>query len=152
MEPSSYTVLVVEDVEAIRKIIVTFLIGLGHVCVTAVDGVDALDKLKENKIDAVVADIKMPKMDGIMLTREISRQYPGIPIMIMTGFAEEYSAGDAVFAGAREFIQKPFSLDEFTIRFKKMLSDSKPLKAEKIEKNPDEDIHNLIKKLEAALK
>ena len=116
MESPKYTILVVDDEELIRNLIVTFLSGLGHLCVTATDGRDALNKLEGNKVDAIITDIRMPGMDGIFLTREISKQYPGLPIMVMTAFDEGYSVGTALSVGAREFIKKPFSLDEFAIR------------------------------------
>jgi len=121
MEPSKYTILVVDDEELLRNLIVTFLSKLGHSCVTAIDGVDALDKMKGNKIAAVVTDVKMPNMDGITLTSKISMQYPELPIMVMTAFEEEDTAGLAVCAGARDFIRKPFSLNEFSVRLHKMI-------------------------------
>ncbi len=152
MESSKYIILVVDDEELIRNLTVTFLSKLGHSCLTAVDGVDALDKMKENKIDVVITDIKMPNMDGITLTSEISIQYPRLPIMVMTAFDEEYSAGIAISAGAREFIKKPFSLEEFVIRLHKMINDSEALRRLKGEKNVDEDMQDLMKELEATLK
>lgn len=152
MESSKYKILVVDDEESIRNIIVTLLSKLGHSCVTAINGVDALDKMKGNKVDAVVTDIKMPEMDGITLASEILNQYPGLPIMVMTAFDEEYSAGVAISAGAREFIKKPFSLDEFGIRLNKMINDSETLRRRESEKNGDEDIHDLMDELEETLK
>ena len=140
MEPPKYTILVVDDEELLRNLIVTFLSKLGHSCVTAIDGVDALDKTKGNKIDAVVTDIKMPHMDGITLTSKISIQYPGLPIMIMTAFEEEDTAGLAVCAGARDFIRKPFSLNEFSVRLHKMINDSEAQRRMKREKDVDKDI------------
>ena len=128
METSKFTILAVDDEELIRRFIDTFLSRLGYSCVTAVDGIDALDKMKENKIDAVITDIKMPRMDGILLTKEISTKYPGVPVMVMTAFDEEYSAGTAISLGAREFIKKPFSPEEFAIRLNKMISDSEIMK------------------------
>jgi CheY-like chemotaxis protein len=151
-KPSRYTILVVDDEELIRNLVVTFLSKLGHSCLTAVDGVDALDKMKGNKIDAVITDIKMPNMDGITLTSEILTQYPDLPILVMTAFEQEYSAGIAISAGAREFIKKPFSLDEFAIRLHKMINDSETLRQLKNEKNVDQDMQGLMKKLEEALK
>jgi len=149
---SKYTILVVEDEELTRNMVVTFLSTLGHLCLTAVDGVDALEKMKENKINAVVTDIKMPNMDGITLTNEISMQYPGVPVMVMTAFEEEYSAGIAISVGAREFIKKPFSLDEFAIRLHKMINDSEALKRLKSPKGADEDMQDLMNELEEILK
>jgi CheY-like chemotaxis protein len=151
-ESLKYTILVVDDEELIRSLVVTFLSKLGHSCLTAIDGVDALDKMKGNKIDAVITDIKMPNMDGITLTSEISIKYPGLPIMVMTAFDEEYSAGIAISAGAREFIKKPFSLDEFAIRLHKMINDSKTLGRMKSEKDGDKDMQDLMNELEEALK
>ena len=152
MESSQYTILVVDDEELIRDLVVTFLSKLGHSCVTAIDGVEALEKIGGNKIDVVITDIKMPNMDGIILTREISRQYPELPVMVMTAFDEEYSAGIAISVGAREFIKKPFSLDEFAARLHKMINDSKVIKGMKSEKNVDENIEDLMDELEKTLK
>jgi CheY-like chemotaxis protein len=151
-ESSKYTILVVDDEESIRSLVVTFLSKLGHSCLKAIDGVDALDKMEGNKIDAVITDIKMPNMDGITLTSEISIKYPGLPIMVMTAFDEEYSAGIAISAGAREFIKKPFSLDEFAIRLHKMINDSETLRRLKGEKDGGKDMQDLMNELEEALK
>ena len=74
MESSKYTILAVDDEELIRNLMASFLSKMGYSCVTATDGLDALDKLKGNKIDAVVTDVKMPKMDGIDLTMAISKE------------------------------------------------------------------------------
>jgi len=149
MEFPKYTILVVDDEELIRKFIVTFLSQLGYSSVTAMDGADALDKMKENKIDAVITDIKMPKMDGIILTREISTQYPGVPVMVMTAFDEEYSAGTAISLGAREFIKKPFSPEEFAIRLNKMIGDSDTMKIVKSGKDADNDTQEFMDESEA---
>ena len=148
MKPSKYTILVVDDEEPLRNLIVTFLSKLGHSCVTATDGVDALDKMKGNKIDAAVTDIKMPNMDGITLTSKISIQYPELPVMIMTAFDEGDTAGIAICAGARDFIKKPFSLNEFSVRLHKMINDSEAQRRMKREKDVDKDIQKSINELE----
>ena len=148
MGPSKYTILVVDDEELLRNLIVTFLSKLGHSCVTAIDGVDALDKIKGNKIDAVVTDIKMPNMDGTILTSKISVQYPELPVMIMTAFDEGDTAGIAVCVGARDFIKKPFSLNEFSVRLHKMINDSEAQRRMKREKDVDKDIQKSINELE----
>ena len=152
MEIPKYRILVVEDDELTRNVIVNFLSKLGHLCNTAIDGVDALDKMKENKFDAVITDVRMPKMDGIVLTKEISKQYPELPIMVMTGFKEEYEAGTAIAGGAREFIIKPFSLSEFAIRLHKMINASETLLGRESEKDQDKNIHHLMNELGEMLK
>ncbi len=123
MKSSHYKVLVVDDEEPMRKLIVSLLSPRGHQCVTANNGREALDKIMETKFDALITDIAMPEMDGITLTKELSKHYQNIPVMVMTGYTEEYSAETAIASGAREFIKKPFSISEFLIRFDKMMRD-----------------------------
>ena len=125
MESTHYKILVVDDEEPIRKLIVSLLSPRGHQCVTANNGREALDKIMETKFDALITDIVMPEMDGIALTKELSKHYQNLPVMVMTGYTEEYSAETAIASGAREFIKKPFSISEFLIRFDKMMRDHK---------------------------
>jgi CheY-like chemotaxis protein len=120
---SKYRVLVVDDQEQIRNLIVTLLSEHGHQCVTAGNGSEALDKINQNKFDAVITDIVMPQMDGIALTKELLTLYPNLPIMVITGYSKGYPTELAITAGARDFIGKPFSNDEFIIRFNKMMGD-----------------------------
>jgi len=125
MESFFCKVLVVDDEEPIRKLIVTLLSKKGHECIAASSGLEALEKIKNSKFDAVIADVVMPKMDGLTLTRELSKQDQSLPVMVMTGHGNEYSAETAIALGAREFINKPFSISEFIIRFHKMMHDQR---------------------------
>ena len=119
----SYRVLIVDDEEQVRNLIVSLFSNYGHSCETAKDGIEALEKIKKNSFDSAVIDIVMPLMNGITLTKELVKLYPDLPIMIMTGHVHEHSAKSAIALGAREFIKKPFSIDEFIIRFDKMMHD-----------------------------
>ena len=80
-----------------------------------------MDKITENKCNAVITNVVMPEMDGIALTKELSKHYQSLPVMVITGHTEDYSAETAIASGAREFISKPFSITEFIIRFDKMM-------------------------------
>ncbi len=122
-EPSRYKVLVVDDEEPLRRLIIAILSRHGHQCLTAGNGVDALNKASQIKFDAVITDILMPEMNGIALTRELLGLDPKLPVMIMTGYSREYPTGLAIAAGARDFIGKPFRTDEFVLRFDKMMAD-----------------------------
>jgi len=124
----SYKVLVVDDEEGIRNLLVSLFSKCGHHCETAKDGAEALEKIRRNSIDAAVIDIVMPQMDGITLTKELLKLRPDLPVMIMTGHAHENSAESAIAAGAREFIKKPFSVHEFIVRFYKMMRDHETLR------------------------
>ena len=123
MESPHYTVLVVDDEEPIRKLIASILSLRGHQYVTANSGREALDKIVGAKFDAMITDVAMPEMDGLALTKEASTHYQNFPILVMTGYAEEYSPEVAMASGAREFIRKPFSVSEFLIRFDQMMRD-----------------------------
>jgi len=95
----------------------------GHQCLTANNGREALNKMMETRVDALIIDVVMPEMDGITLAEELSKDYKNLPVMIMTGHANENSAETAFISGAREFIKKPFSISEFLIRLDKMMRD-----------------------------
>jgi len=127
MQLSSYKVLVVDDDESMTNLIVSLLSQQGHQCTKAVDGAEALDKASRAKFNAVITDIVIPKIDGIALVRELIKRDHNLPVMVMTGYTDEYSARDAVAAGAREFITKPFSIVEFVTRFQRMMRDHETL-------------------------
>jgi CheY-like chemotaxis protein len=148
----SYKILIVDDEEPVSNFIVSLFSKYGYSCETAKDGIEALEIIKKNSFDSAVIDIVMPLMDGITLTRELVNLHPDLPIMVMTGHADEHSAESAIAAGAREFIKKPFSIDEFAIRLHKMINDSETLRQLKSEKNVDKDMQDLMNELEEALK
>lgn len=129
IKKGSYRVLIVDDEEMIRKFLCSLLPRYGHLCEVAKSGIDALEKIKSESFDAAVIDIIMPQMDGVALTEELLKLYSNLPIMLMTGHAQEQSAESAMAAGAREFIKKPFSVEEFIMRFDKMMRDDKEEKA-----------------------
>ena len=89
MESTHYKILVVDDEEPLRNLIVSMLSPKGHQCLTANNGREALDKMMETKFDALITDIVMPEMDGITLTKELSKHYQNLPVMVMIGYAED---------------------------------------------------------------
>ncbi len=125
MESIHYKILVADDDEPVRNLIVSLFSLRGHQCVTANNGCEALDKIMETKFDALIVDIAMPEMDGLTLIQELSKHDQNIPVMVMTGYTEEYSAETIIASGAREFIKKPFSISEFPVRFDMMMRDHK---------------------------
>jgi DNA-binding NtrC family response regulator len=82
--------------------------------VTAVPSADeALEKIKICDFDLLVIDVKMPKHDGIFLMREIRKNWPDIPIIVMSGYPTPETIADVFRLGAVQFIPKPFKPDEF---------------------------------------
>lgn len=114
-------VLVVDDDPSITNLVCTFLAGKGFLCDHATDGLEALRLCEEHTYAAIVSDVVMPGMNGLQLARELVKRNVDAPIMVMTGFGGENSAADALEAGAHEFIEKPFSLAVFDLRFQKMM-------------------------------
>ena len=123
LKTPTYNVLVVDDEEPVRKLIATLMSRRGHQCFQATDGVDALAKAKTIRFDAIITDIVMPKMDGMSLIKEVLVTSPGLPIMVMTGFKNDFTPAVAKATGARDTIAKPFSNMEFYAQFDKMMSD-----------------------------
>jgi len=74
---------------------------------------DALEKIKLYDFDLLVMDVKMPKHDGIFLMREIKKNWPDIPIIVMSGYPTPETIADVLKLGAIQFIPKPFKPDEF---------------------------------------
>lgn len=117
----SYRILIVDEEKMVGNLVFPVLSQKGYICEAAKDGIEALEKIKNDSLDAVVSDIVMPQMDGITLTKELLKLHANLPVMLMTGYSHE-SAESAIAAGAREFITKPFSIQEFIICFDKMMS------------------------------
>lgn len=83
---------------------------------TAVDGLDAIDRLKEHTVSIVVTDLKMPRMDGFSLLTFIMEHYPEIPVLIMTGYSTPEMERSAWEKGAVGYISKPFMINALAER------------------------------------
>jgi DNA-binding NtrC family response regulator len=123
MKTRKYKVLIVDDEPAMRDIIATLLSSDGHLCYTASDGIEALKRTEREYFDAVITDVVMPHMDGITLTKELLKRNPSLAVAVMTGFSNQYTAEDVDAAGASDFLNKPFAIDEFSSRFAEMMRD-----------------------------
>ena len=103
-----YTVLVVDDSSTTRQIEQTIFETDGYHVEIAQDGIDALDKLKSKHIDAIISDIKMPRMDGMVLLNNIrlNEDYANIPVVIVSGVYDPDVKKEFLDAGAQAFIIK----------------------------------------------
>ena len=86
---------------------------------TAVDGLEAVEKLKEHAVSLVVTDLQMPNMDGLTLLAHLSEQYPDIPVIIMTAYSSPNSKKSVLDGGAAGYIEKPFVVEDLA---KKIIS------------------------------
>lgn len=103
-------VLVVDDDEKIRQLLMDTLSALGYNTIGAPDGNEALSILKKREIDLVIADIRMPTMNGIDLLKAIKSSHPNLPVLIITGYDFNYAMDQAMEAGADGFLAKPFRI------------------------------------------
>ncbi len=116
------SVLVVDDEENIQKLARRLVRQEGYDCLVAPNGLEALKIMKKNEVDVVITDIAMPIMDGIELTKQIRETYSADVIM-MTGYFKDLSYEHAITKGAKDFIQKPFTTEEFQIRLKRVIKE-----------------------------
>jgi putative nucleotidyltransferase with HDIG domain len=105
-------VLVVDDEKFIRDILADFLSLEGYTVKTAQDGSAAVTELRNAPYDLVITDLKMPKLGGLDLLKEISTAYPETLTVIMTGFGTVETAIDAMKQGAYDYILKPFKAEQ----------------------------------------
>jgi two-component system cell cycle response regulator CpdR len=104
--------LVAEDDEAVRAFLEKAFELDGHEVHTAEDGAMALEVLaaQEGAFDLLLTDIQMPVMDGIALALSTVRDYPGLPILLMTGYANQRERAHGLESLVEDVIMKPFSL------------------------------------------
>lgn len=106
-------ILVVDDDHSVRSFTARALMIDGHTVEQADDGDIALEALAQNKgrFDLVLSDIRMPAMDGIEMAKNAARDYPGLKILLMTGYAEQRERADDLSAIIIDVVPKPFSLN-----------------------------------------
>jgi len=102
-------ILVVDDDAVVGKSFERVLSVKGYAVVTAHDGPEALEKINNERYDAVFTDIKMPGMSGIEVAERIKATRPWLPVVIVTGYGTEDNEARAKAAGVAEFLRKPLS-------------------------------------------
>jgi CheY-like chemotaxis protein len=107
-------ILIAEDEDALRDLVARALTEEGHDVTASADGAQALDLLggTVDPFDLLLTDIKMPVMDGIALALAAARDRPELPILLMTGYADQRERAHGLDALIHEVVAKPFSLAE----------------------------------------
>lgn len=118
----SYTVLVVDDEEPVRRLAVRMLTWTGYQALEASHGREALSTMEQHgdSIDLVLTDIKMPGMTGRELGAQVALRWPGKPVLYMSGFASEVFKGGLLEPGA-PFLSKPFTQDDLAAKIRVVL-------------------------------
>jgi putative two-component system response regulator len=141
-------ILVVDDDEAFRIMIQNVLRQTGFKCSLASCGAEALKVLDQETVDVVIADIHMPGMSGIDLTRMVRNKY-NADVIVLTGFVEDFRYEEIVDIGARDFIQKPVGVEELLVRIKRVIRE-RTLLSER--DRAESDLQRSLELLQRALK
>jgi len=105
-------VMVVDDERDFVEMLVLKLQATGRVVVAAYSGQECLERLRQNNIDVVFLDIKMPGMDGMDVLREIKRHYPLVEVVMLTGHGTIETAVAGMKMGAFDYLLKPADFDD----------------------------------------
>jgi two-component system cell cycle sensor histidine kinase/response regulator CckA len=106
-------ILLVEDEEPVRMVAERALARAGYTITTAADGEEGLEKFQAGEFDLVVSDVVMPTMDGPAMARAIRKAAPGMPILFMSGYAEDHLRRE-IDMDNMHFIPKPFSVQQIS--------------------------------------
>jgi DNA-binding NtrC family response regulator len=106
-------VLLVDDDDSFSKALGRIINALGHSSVRAVDGQDGLEKFHDGNFDLIIADLMMPRMNGVEFIREVMKADKSAVVMVMTGYADLQSAVETLSLGAYDYIEKPVSIEKF---------------------------------------
>ena len=120
------SILVVEDQDDIREVVLAYLEREGYVCDAVCDGLAASRRVSENRYDAVVLDWMLPGLDGLSVCRQIKSQSPTVPVLILSAHGREQERVEGLQAGADDYLSKPFHPRELVARVRALLRRSRP--------------------------
>lgn len=122
---TNQSILVVDDEAKMRRLLEIMLTQLGYVVYQAADGQEALDFLSNQAVDLVVTDLRMPKIDGIELLRQLRERENGVSVIVVTAYGTVETAVDTMKYGACDYIVRPFELEAVEAAVKRALKLSK---------------------------
>jgi DNA-binding response OmpR family regulator len=148
---SGYRVLIADDDVHVHQSLTTYFRREGYQTLSAYDGEDAVRQVRQSRPDMMLLDIMMPKMDGLVVCREV-RKFSTLPIIMLTAKGEEFDKLLGLELGADDYITKPFSPREVLARGKAVLRRMYELKEEEksrhlVVSNLDIDMGAFIVKL-----
>src|SRR5690242_19833530 len=105
-------ILVVEDEPRISAFVARGLEAEGYAVDVAGDGASGLDRARDEEIALVVLDLLLPRMDGLSVLRELGRERPELPVIVLSARSDLPTKLRGFELGARDYVAKPFALDE----------------------------------------
>jgi nitrogen regulation protein NR(I) len=118
----SARILIVDDERNLRRVLAAHLKREGWEVEEAADGVEALDRLAQGPWSLVIADLKMPRLDGLGLLEQVAGQHPDLPVVLITAHGTIENAVSAMKRGAFDYITKPFDQEELLAVVRKALA------------------------------
>lgn len=106
------SILVVEDDLAVQSFVCRALTHKGHSVTAVNDGLEALETLRDSQFDLLMTDIVMPGLDGIGLALQVARDWPDLPVLMMTGYSAERQRAHNLEELICRVITKPFTLEQ----------------------------------------
>ncbi len=137
-------ILVIDDEKSIRNALEEVLEYENHNVDLSSDGDEGLELFKQNQYDAVLLDIKMPKMDGIEVLEKIHSLSPDVPVIMITGHGNVDTAVEAIKKGAYDFIEKPLDLNRLLITIRNALDKSELITETKALKRKVKKTYDMI--------
>ncbi|MCD6087093.1 MAG: sigma-54-dependent Fis family transcriptional regulator [Candidatus Hydrothermae bacterium] len=125
-------ILIVDDEASVGQFLSIMLEREGYKVEAVLSGKEALEKIAENPPQVVLADLRMPEMDGIELLTRIKEEDPRIAVVIMTAYGSLESAVEAMRKGAFDYVMKPFQIEEIKLVIKRAIEERK-LREENLE-------------------
>src|SRR5687768_12465899 len=117
MQPAK--ILVADDEQNLRRVLTALLKREGHEVVQAATGLEAIEQLAD--VDVVITDLRMPGADGMEVLRTASKNYPHVPVIMITAYGSVGQAVEAIKAGAFDYIEKPFEQEAIRIIVEKAI-------------------------------
>ncbi len=121
------TILIVEDKDSMAQMLKETMETEGYHSLIAKDGAEGIKRIRENKIDVVLTDLKLPKKDGMEVLRAAKEENPLLPVILMTAYGSVDVAVRAIKEGASDFITKPFDTDHLLHLIRKAVENQRLL-------------------------
>src|SRR5512142_1875581 len=115
------TILIIEDEAKMRRLLELNLGEDGFITLAAGDAETGLKLLRDESVDLVLTDLKLPGMGGLEFLQSVKQTHPAIPVVVMTAYGSVETAVEAMKRGASDYVLKPFSLTEMRMVVRKEL-------------------------------
>ncbi|MBS0354838.1 MAG: sigma-54-dependent Fis family transcriptional regulator [Proteobacteria bacterium] len=123
MNPSY--ILVADDEPHMRRVLEIMLRQMGHTVFSAADGLEALELARQNPLDLIITDMRMPHMDGITLLSRLREEGLAVPVIVITAHGTVESAVDAMKRGASDYLLRPFDLEALELAIERVLGSAR---------------------------